>query len=123
MIYGFKNPSQYDGDLFKPVRKIYNQLIEDEAENMEKILLSLVLKTTTQSINAFILSKLMEMKENEGLHDEADAIKRISPIGWRDVDLYGKYEFRKNNLPLSVDELIKSLERSYRIGPQNRVRL
>ncbi|MBI1766913.1 MAG: Tn3 family transposase, partial [Bacteroidetes bacterium] len=55
MIYGFKNPSQYDGYLFKPVRKIYNQLIEDEAENMEKILLSLALKTTTQSI---MVSKL-----------------------------------------------------------------
>jgi len=211
MIYGFKNPSHYENCLLKPVRKIYRQLIEDEAENMEKILLSLALKSTTQSImvgklssytrenktkkafwefdniiksiyilnyidspvlqrgvqkvlnrgenyhqlikavryanggrfrvrteleqqiwsecarlvanciifyNAFFLSQLMEMKEKAGLFEEADMIKRISPIGWRHVNLYGKYEFRKEGLIKSVGEILNDLERSYRLHGQ-----
>lgn len=211
MIYSFKNPSHYENCLLKPVRKIYRQLMEDEAENMEKILLSLALKSTTQSImvgklssytrenktkkafwefdnivksiyiltyidspvlqrgvqkvlnrgenyhqlikavryanggrfrvkteleqqiwsecarlvansiifyNAFFLSQLMEMKERAGLHDEADAIKKISPIGWRHVNLYGKYEFRKEGLVKSVADILNDLERRYRLGGQ-----
>ena len=55
-LYGFKHPSQYDrGWLIKPVRKINTDLILDEEENIKRIMLSLALKTTTQSI---IIGKL-----------------------------------------------------------------
>lgn len=50
-IYGFKHPSSYD-EIFiiKPVRKINTELIVEEWENIERIILSLALKTTTQSV-------------------------------------------------------------------------
>ena len=55
-LYSFKHPSQYDeGWLIKPVRKINTDLILDEEENIKRIMLSLALKTTTQSI---IIGKL-----------------------------------------------------------------
>ncbi|MBF0554918.1 MAG: Tn3 family transposase, partial [Nitrospirae bacterium] len=55
-LYGFKHPSQYDqGWLIKPVRKIITNLILDEEENIKRIMLSLAIKTTTQSI---IIGKL-----------------------------------------------------------------
>jgi TnpA family transposase len=68
--------------------------------------------------NAFFLSQLMEMKEKAGLFDDANIIKRISPIGWRHVNLYGKYEFRKDGMVMSASEILKNLERSYRFGNQ-----
>jgi TnpA family transposase len=50
-LYGFKHPSQYDGDmLLKPVRKLIPNLIIDEWENIQRIMVSLALKTTTQHI-------------------------------------------------------------------------
>jgi TnpA family transposase len=49
-LYGFKHPSQYDDMLLKPVRKLNPNLIIEEWENMQRILVSLALKTTTQSI-------------------------------------------------------------------------
>jgi TnpA family transposase len=50
-LYGFKHPSQYDeGWMLKPVRKLNPQLVIEEWENMQRILVSLALKTTTQSI-------------------------------------------------------------------------
>lgn len=54
-LYGFKHPSQYGDALLKPIRKINTQLIRDEWDNIQRIIVSLALKTTTQSI---IVSKL-----------------------------------------------------------------
>lgn len=55
-LYGFKHPSLYPNDwIIKPIRKTINDLIIDEWENIQRIFLSLALKTTTQSI---IVSKL-----------------------------------------------------------------
>jgi TnpA family transposase len=49
-LYGFKHPSQYADLLLKPIRKINSGLIVEEWENIQRILVSLALKTTTQSI-------------------------------------------------------------------------
>ncbi len=49
-LYGFKHPSRYGGLALKPIRKIQRSLIENEWENIQRILLSLALKTATQSI-------------------------------------------------------------------------
>ncbi|MBC8468742.1 MAG: transposase, partial [Planctomycetes bacterium] len=55
-LYGFKHPSQYDEDmLLRPIRKITPDLVISEWENIQRIIVSLSLKTTTQSI---IVSKL-----------------------------------------------------------------
>jgi TnpA family transposase len=49
-LYGFKHPSQYGDLIIKPIRKINLNLIIEEWENMQRIMVSLALKTTTQSI-------------------------------------------------------------------------
>lgn len=54
-LSGFKHPSQYGDVLIKPVRKINTKLIIEEWDNIQRILLSLALKSTTQSI---IIGKL-----------------------------------------------------------------
>lgn len=55
-LYGFNHPSQYDSDwLLRPIRKINEQLVIDDWENIKRIIVSLALKTTTQSI---IIGKL-----------------------------------------------------------------
>ncbi|HCY35509.1 MAG TPA: Tn3 family transposase, partial [Candidatus Margulisbacteria bacterium] len=54
-LYGFKHPSQYVEGLIKPVRKINTDLIVEDWENIKRIIVSLALKTTTQSI---IIGKL-----------------------------------------------------------------
>jgi TnpA family transposase len=55
-LYGFTHPSQYDKAwLLRPIRKINEKLIIEEWENIQRIIVSLALKTTTQSI---IIGKL-----------------------------------------------------------------
>ncbi|WP_435791631.1 transposase [Clostridium sp.] len=54
-LYGFNHPSHYDDVIIKPVRKINSDLIVEEWDNIQRIILSLALKTTTQSI---IIGKL-----------------------------------------------------------------
>lgn len=50
IIYGFKNLTQYEDCLLKPIRKINTKLIKEEWENIQRIIVSLALKSTTQSI-------------------------------------------------------------------------
>jgi TnpA family transposase len=50
-LYGFKHPRQYDeGLLIKPMQKLSPKLIIEEWDNIQRILVSLALKSTTQSI-------------------------------------------------------------------------
>src|SRR6266567_5422556 len=49
-LYGFEHPTQYGEILLKPVRKLHTELIVEEWENLQRIFVSLALKTTTQSI-------------------------------------------------------------------------
>jgi hypothetical protein len=54
-LYGFKHPRQYTTGVLRPVRKINTGLIIEDWDNIQRIMVSLALKTTTQSI---IVSKL-----------------------------------------------------------------
>ena len=49
MIYGFNSPSCYEDYILKPVRKIDTQLIKEEWDNILRIMVSLGLKSTTQT--------------------------------------------------------------------------
>lgn len=203
MIYGFKNLSEYESLLIKPIRRIDTQLIKDEWENIQRIMVSLALKATSQSViirklssyarqnrtkralwecdnivksiyvlnyvddiflrrnvqkamnrvesyhklkravfhdnsgkfrvkteleqkiwsecarlianciifyNSYILSKLLVHLENMGLYGQADRIKRMSPVAWRHINLYGRYEFNKNDSSVNIDEIVNSVK-------------
>ncbi|EOQ00430.1 hypothetical protein IKC_06510 [Bacillus cereus VD184] len=202
-LYGFKHPSQYDDVLIKPVRKINMNLIIEEWENIQRIMLSLALKSTTQSIivrklssyarknktkralweydniikslyflqyidspplrrnvqkalnrgesyhqlckvvsyanfgklrfkteqdqqiwgecsrlianciiyyNASILSNMLAYREENGKN--SDMLKRISPVAWQHINLYGRYEFHSNQEMINMDEIIQELAQS-----------
>ena len=49
-LYGFKHPSQYGDALLRPIRKLNPDLILAEWDNIQRIIVSLALKTTTQNI-------------------------------------------------------------------------
>jgi TnpA family transposase len=49
-LYGFQHPRQYGDVILKPIRKLNTALIVEEWDNLQRICVSLALKTTTQSI-------------------------------------------------------------------------
>ena len=49
-LYGFQHPSKYGDVILNPIRKINTKLIRAEWDNIQRIMVSLALKTTTQSI-------------------------------------------------------------------------
>jgi TnpA family transposase len=48
-IYSFQHPAHYNDYVLKPIRKIDKALIIEECNNIQRIMASLALKTTTQS--------------------------------------------------------------------------
>jgi len=55
---------------------------------------------------AYILSTLLEQKKKEGKQEEADLIKRISPIAWQNVNLLGRFEFQSQQKTNNIQEMI-----------------
>ncbi len=84
-LYGFNNPNHYEKLLIKPVRKIRTDLIVEEWENIQRIILSLALKTTTQSI---IVGKLSaynrKNKTKRGLWEYDNIIKSLYLLDYID---------------------------------------
>ena len=59
-LYGFQRPLQYPADWpLRPIQKLWKSLVIDEWDNIQRIMVSLALKTTTQSI---IIRKLSSHK-------------------------------------------------------------
>jgi hypothetical protein len=50
------------------------------------------------------------VSKKAGRKEEADLIKRISPIAWQNVNLLGRFEFQRPQNPIDIDEMIKVLE-------------
>ncbi len=59
--------------------------------------------------NAYILSELLKQKEYSKSYDEANIIKKISPVAWRHINLYGHYELRRERNSINIDEMINTL--------------
>jgi hypothetical protein len=67
--------------------------------------------------NATLLSKLLAHKESRGDMQGAALVKQVSPVAWQHVNLYGRYEFRKQPEPVHVDEIVRELA-EIRIGTE-----
>lgn len=57
-----------------------------------------------------ILSELYMQKVKAGKQEEAELIKRISPIAWQNVDLLGRFEFHKQQNVIDIEEMVSSIE-------------
>jgi hypothetical protein len=42
-------------------------------------------------------------------HEEASIIKKLSPVAWRHINLYGRYEFHSRGSSFNVSEIVSSL--------------
>lgn len=75
-IYGFNPPKHYEGFLIKPTKKVDEKLIIKEWINIQRILVSLGLKTTTQSIIVGKLSSYERKNRTKKAMWELDNILR-----------------------------------------------
>jgi TnpA family transposase len=75
-LYGFKSPQQYTTGVLKPIRKINTPLIIEDWEQIQRIMVSLALKTTTQSIIVGKLSAYARKNKTRRALWEYDTIIR-----------------------------------------------
>lgn len=59
--------------------------------------------------NVLMLSKLLAKFISEGKEREAALVKRLSPVAWQHINLFGRYEFNgEPNMP-DIDEMIANV--------------
>ncbi len=61
-------------------------------------------------LHACILSELLERAKQRGDHEQADQIKRISPVSWKHVNFYGQYDFLNAASNIDLSAIVDSLE-------------
>lgn len=201
-LYCMKSLDNYEKSFLKPIRKINTKIIKDEWDNIQRILVSLAMKETTQSIiikklssykrknktkkalwefdniiksihildyvddlifrqhiqkavnrteayhglkkairfahgggfkvkteleqqiwdecsrliascvvyfNCFLLSNIISEKEKTCNNDEIINLKKISPIAWRHIHFYGRYDFKNDEEFLDISEILSSI--------------
>ncbi len=59
--------------------------------------------------NVQMLSKLFEKFEQEGKEQEVVLVKRLSPVAWQHINLFGRYEFNGVPSMLDIDEMIANI--------------
>jgi len=59
--------------------------------------------------NIAILSNLLSYKEKNDNIQDAEMIKRISPIAWQHINLHGRYEFNKLTEDINIGAIIQEL--------------
>ena len=69
--------------------------------------------------NASILSELLARKERQNDVDQAEQIKRISPVSWKHVNFYGKYTFRDIGAVIDLMQMVNTLETILAEAPGN----
>ncbi|EAQ96687.2 Tn3 family transposase [Congregibacter litoralis] len=120
-LYAFKPPNAYAGCAIKPVRRIKESLIESEWENIERILLSLALKTTSQSV---IVSKLSshrrQNRTKQALWEFEHIIRSLYLLDYVDSPLLRRNVHRALNRGEAYHRLRRAI--AYAHGGRFRVR-
>lgn len=56
--------------------------------------------------NSFILSQFYIQKLKQGQQKQIEALKRVSPIAWTNVNLYGKYEQNDITSSTKINQIV-----------------
>jgi len=60
--------------------------------------------------NTWLLSNLLEQYEKNGDKKTLERIKKISPIAWQHINVYGTYKFTSPPVPTDVATLLKNVK-------------
>lgn len=53
---------------------------------------------------------MLTYREKNG--QDSEMLKRISPVSWQHINLYGRYEFNSNQEFINMNEIIQELAQS-----------
>ena len=60
--------------------------------------------------NTNMLSRLWERLKSEGKDEQAERVKRLSPVAWQHINLFGRYEFYGDHNMPNIDEIIRHIQ-------------
>ena len=59
--------------------------------------------------NIDMLSRLWVRLQSEGRDDQAELVKRLSPVAWRHINLFGRFDFHSDHHIPDIDEIIRQI--------------
>ena len=75
---------------------------------------AIALKYASEGANiAFTDLTIDENAEKTKDYEKIDLIKKISPVAWRHINLYGRYKFHKKENTIDIQKIIDILEEKF----------
>ncbi|MFT5404495.1 MAG: hypothetical protein ACI9DF_003338 [Verrucomicrobiales bacterium] len=63
--------------------------------------------------NTTILSRLLDHGQSTENKEWADRIKNASPVAWKHINFYGRYEFGKQFQPIDMAQMVQELAKRF----------
>jgi len=109
-VTGGEHPSHYQDLLLKPIRKINENLVVSEWDNIQRIILSLALKTTTQHIIVGKLSAYTRKnRTRKALWEYDNIIRSLYLLDFVDSDLLRRNVYQALNRGESYHQLRRAV--------------
>ena len=68
--------------------------------------------------NTYVLSALLAYHQRQGHQAVVEQLKRISPLAWQHINLYGRYQFMDVPVPLDLEAVIPSIDVHHLMRPE-----
>lgn len=91
--------------------------VKDEIEQLNYQLCNQIICNAVAFYNSYLLSLFFDEKLEQQDYEQIDMLKRVSPISWHHINLYGKYDFDKNNSKFDqslADNFLKGKKLEYK---------
>lgn len=91
--------------------------VKDEVEQLNFQLCNQIICNAIVFYNSYLLSIFFDDKLDQQDYEQIDMLKRVSPISWHHINLYGKYDFEKNNSKFEqslVEDFLKGKKLEYK---------
>ena len=106
-LYGFNHPSRYGDILIKPMRKIWWR---KSGKTFREFYCYLDWKLQHKVLS--LESSVSNTLTYGEMEQDSDMLKRIAPVEWQQINLYGRYEFNKKQESIDMTEIIQKLIQS-----------
>ena len=80
-------------------------MVKSETEQVEYQECNRLICNMIVYYNSYVLSEFLKQKETLGQVDQIQALQQISPIAWRHINFYGKYEFESHKNNVDFDKI------------------
>ena len=83
---------------------------DNKTHQYNEIVEAILLANAIIYYNTSLLSVLLEREEQTGNEEAIQLIKKVSPIAWQHIHIYGSYQFSMNGFDAEIEKIASDIQ-------------